>query len=85
MMTDWPNELEQDREVFDAWTADERRPQGLQLTQKVAPSFDGGTSWFAYEEAIGDWLDITTLTPEEEGTKPKSKTGLRSQHLQASP
>ena len=63
-MTDWPNELDQDSEMFDAWIADERQPQGLQFTPKVAPSFDGRTSWFAYEEAIDDWLDITTLTPE---------------------
>ena len=63
-MTDWPHELEQDSEVFDAWTADERQPQGLQFTTKVAPSFDGVISWFAYEEAVDDWLDITTLAPE---------------------
>ena len=51
--------------MFDAWTADERQPQGLQFTPKVAPSFDGRTSWFAYEEAIGHWLDIATLTPDK--------------------
>ena len=49
--------------MFDAWATDERQPQGLQFTPKVAPSFDGTTSWFAYEEAIDDWLDITPLTP----------------------
>ena len=64
-MADWPNELDQDSEMFGAWAADERRPQGLQFTPKVAPSFDGNTSWFAFEEAIGDWLDITTLTAEQ--------------------
>ena len=35
------------------------------MTPKVAPSFDGRTSWFAYEEAIYDWLDITTLAPDK--------------------
>ena len=64
-MADWPNELDQDSEMFDAWTADERQPQGLQFTPKVAPSFDGRTSWFANAEAIDDWFDIATLTPEE--------------------
>ena len=60
-ITDLPNEVGQDSEMFDAWAADERQPQGLQFTPKVAPSFDGGASWFAYEEAIDDWLDIATL------------------------
>ena len=47
--------------MHDLWEADERSPQGLQFTQKVAPSFDGRISWFAFEEAIDDWLDIATL------------------------
>ena len=28
------------------------------------PSFDGRSSWFAFEEAIDDWVDITTLAAE---------------------
>jgi len=48
-----------------AWAVDEIQPQGLHFTPKVAPSFDGRTSWFAYEEAIYDWLDITTLAPDK--------------------
>ncbi len=35
------------------------------LPPKVAPSFDGRVSWFAFEEAIDDWLDITTLAPDK--------------------
>ena len=38
---------------------------GLQFTSKVAPSFDGVTSWCAVEQAIAEWSDITTLTPEQ--------------------
>ena len=34
------------------------------MTSKVAPSFDGRISWFAFEEAIDDWLDLTTLAPD---------------------
>ena len=49
----------------DAWAVDERQLQGLHFTQKVAPSFDGRISWFAYEEAIDDWLDMTTLAPDK--------------------
>ena len=59
--------------MFDAWTADERQPQGIQYAPKVAPSFDGRTSRFAYEEAIADWLDITTLTPEKWAPSIKAK------------
>jgi len=60
-MIDWPTEWDTERELNDIWGVDERQPQGLHVTPKVAPSFDGRTSWFAYEEAIYDWLDITTL------------------------
>ena len=61
---DWPTEWDTEGELNDAWAVDERQPQGLHFTPKVAPSFDGRISWFAYEEAIDDWLDITTLTPD---------------------
>ncbi|MFM7981456.1 MAG: hypothetical protein ACKPKO_19280, partial [Candidatus Fonsibacter sp.] len=46
-----------------------------------APPFDGRFSWFAYEEAVDDWLDITTLPPAAQGTKRESNTGRRCQHL----
>ena len=32
-----------------------------QITTKVPPLFDGRQSWFAYEEAIDDWTDVTEL------------------------
>ena len=35
------------------------------LPPKVAVSFDGRISWFAVEEAIDDWLYITTLAPDK--------------------
>ena len=40
-------------------------PMGI--TTKIPPSFDGRTSWFAYEELIDDWIDLTTLDPENMG------------------
>ena len=64
-MAERPVELDQDNELHGDWVADERQPQGLQFTPKVAPSFDGGNSWIAFDEAIDDWLNITTLTPEK--------------------
>ena len=30
-----------------------------QMTTKVAPAYDGRTSFFAFEDAIDDWCDIT--------------------------
>jgi hypothetical protein len=33
--------------------------------QRGSTIFDGRTSWFAYEEAIYDWPDITTLAPDK--------------------
>ena len=38
-----------------------------QVTTKVPPAYDGRSSWFAYEDAIGDWVDITELEPEKQG------------------
>ena len=64
-MTDWPDVSGIDNETNYARAVDERQPQGLQVTPKVAPSFDGRISRFAFEEAIDDWLDITTLDPDK--------------------
>ena len=38
-----------------------------QVTTKVPPQFDGKTSWFAFEDAIDDWCDITELEAEKWG------------------
>ena len=38
-----------------------------QMTTKVAPAYDGRTSFFALEDAIDDWCDITELEPEKRG------------------
>ena len=35
-----------------------------QMTTKVAPAYDGRTSFFAFEDTIDDWCDITELEPE---------------------
>ena len=31
----------------------------------AAPSYDGRSSWFAYEDAIDDWCDITELDADK--------------------
>ena len=38
-----------------------------QMTTKVAPVYDGRTSFFAFEDAIDDWCDITEMEPEKRG------------------
>ena len=38
-----------------------------QMTTKVAPAYDGRTSFFAFEDAIDDWCDITEVEPERHG------------------
>ena len=38
-----------------------------QMTTKVAPAYDGRTSFFAFEDAIDDLCDITELEPEKRG------------------
>ena len=37
------------------------------MTTKVPPAYDGRSSWFAYEDAIDDWVDITEFGPEKQG------------------
>ena len=46
---------------------------GLQSTPKIPPSFDGRSSWFAYEEAVDDWVDICTLDAEKQGPSFKNR------------
>ena len=38
-----------------------------QMTMKVAPAYDGRTSFFAFEDAVDDWCDITEPEPEKRG------------------
>ena len=38
-----------------------------QMATKVAPAYDGRTSFLAFEDAIDDWCDITELEPENRG------------------
>ena len=37
------------------------------ITTKVPPLFDGSQSWFAYEKAIDEWVDLTELSEEKQG------------------
>ena len=58
--------MESDEEQMSFAAGDQAGP-GLQATPKIPPSFDGRSSWFSYEEAVDDWVDITTLDAEKLG------------------
>ena len=51
-----------------------------QVTTKVPPGFDGKTSWFAFEDAIDDWCDITELEAEK-WVDPHLEIALKARHL----
>ena len=44
-----------------------------QVTTKVPPSFAGRTSWFAFEEAVEDWCDLTELAPDKQAPALKQR------------
>ena len=58
----------------DAWAAEDHvdGPKPT-MTNKIPPTFDGRSSWFAYEEKLDDWLDITTVDPEKQGPSLKNR------------
>ena len=72
-----PTDLEHEYEPNDDYESYAMRqriqPHGGQLmmttqvTTKVPPGFDGKTSWFAFEDAMGDWCDIAELESEKWG------------------
>ena len=64
--------MDYDEEDMSFAAADQAGP-GLQSTPKIPPSFDGRSSWFSYEEAIDDWVDITTLDQEKQGPSLKNR------------
>ena len=78
----------------DGWNEDDsyamkRAPQkpSIQMTQqmttKVAPAYDGRTSFFAIEDAIDDRCDITELESEKRG--PASRNRLEGEKYSGIP
>ena len=54
-----------------------------QMTTKVAPAYDGRTSFFAFEDAIDDWCDNQEFGPLLEVQMSKKCTPLwREAHLE---
>ena len=70
---DLENEYEPNDDYESYATRQRTQPHGghlmmtTQVTTKVPPGFDGKTSWFAFEDAIDDWCDITELESEKWG------------------
>ena len=65
---------EEPNDDYESYAMRQRQPHGggplmmtTQVTTKVPPGFDGKTSWFAFEDAIDDWCDITELETEKWG------------------
>ena len=46
---------------------------GQLMSPKVPPAFDGRGSWFAFEELVYDWIDITKEPPEKHGPMLKQR------------
>ena len=45
------------------------------MTNKIPPKYDGTTSWFAYEQLLDDFLDVTTLPDDKVGPAIKNQLG----------
>ena len=67
-------EQEDYTDIHDAYgIVDEIPKLDNQSTPKIPPAFDGRSSWFAYEETIDDWLDITILPADKHGPSLKNR------------
>ena len=42
-------------------------PHGAVMSTKVPPAWNGRGSWFAYEELVNDWEDVTVLEKSQRG------------------
>ena len=58
---------------YDTWAVDAVQTATTQMSVKVAPPFDGTGSWFAYEQAIDDWITMTILDPSKHGPNLKNR------------
>ena len=72
-MTYW-NDQDHFTDNHDAFGISDEPPKlDNRSTPEIPPAYDGRSSWFAYEESIDDWLDITTLPPEKHGPSLKNR------------
>ena len=45
----------------------------LGITPKIAPAYDGTTSWLEHEQLVDDWCDIATLDETKRGSSLKTR------------
>ena len=65
-------EFEDEEPQEDSYKTEEL-PAGALFTTKIAPAFNGRTSWFAYEELIEEYLDTTILNGDKIGPALRSR------------
>jgi len=65
-------EFEDEEPQEDSYKTEEL-PAGALCTTKIAPAFNGRTSWFAYEELIEEFLDTTILNGDKIGPALRSR------------
>ena len=41
-------------------------PQGVKMTTKIPPSFDGRTNWFLYEQLVREWADTCAIPQDKQ-------------------
>ena len=62
-----------------------RLPQGMTMTPKIPPGFDGIMSWFEYEQLVDDWVALTTIEPARQRALVKNPTIRDSREIQGAP
>ena len=65
--------MEDPEDIYEDALKAEELPAGALMTSKIAPAYNGRTSWFAYEELIEEFLDITILDDEKVGPALRSR------------
>ena len=70
---DGVDDYEQDASAYAIHPEEHQMLNQTGVANKVPPAYDGRTSWFAYEELIDDWVDMTTLEPTKHGPALKSR------------
>ena len=68
--SDWDGDF--DESAYPAQYEHRMLQMQMPISNKIPPSFNGRTSFFAYEEAINDWVDVTELSAERQGPALKS-------------
>ena len=59
------SEDEYSAQVGDAFIGtDDYASPNATMTTKSQPSYNGRSSWFAYQQLIDEWVDLTVINPD---------------------